>query len=118
MQVKFFRGSASYYQFYVQGFASIARPLHKSCETLSVVHWTDQSQRSFDSLKTSLATTPILAFPSLQKPSYTQTQANSLWERCWHQSMMVANEAYAMRPRHFHNLKASVRQHAVNFWQL
>ena len=36
----------------------------------------------------------------------------------FHKSMMVANESYAMRPRHSEKLKASIWQHAANFWQL
>ena len=73
--MKSFLGLAFYYRRYVQGFASIARPLHKARETSCTLHWTDEAQHAFDALKISLTTTPILPFPSLQKTFILYTDA-------------------------------------------
>ena len=74
--VKSFLGLASYYRRYVKDFAEIARPLHKASETSSEFQWNDAAQNSFDSLKHRLTTTPILAYPSLQKPFVLYTDAS------------------------------------------
>ena len=67
-QLKSFLGLASSNGNYVQGFASIALPLEKASETSSAFQWTHKAQLAFDSSKTSLTTTPVLAFAALQKP--------------------------------------------------
>ena len=62
-EVKSYLGLASYYRRFVSNFAAIARPLHKASETSSVFSWTEEAQDAFETLKTRLTSTPILAFP-------------------------------------------------------
>ena len=76
--VKSFLGLASYYRRYVKDFAEIARPLHRASETSSEFQWNEAAQISFDSLKHCLTTTPILAYPSLQKPFVLYTDDSQL----------------------------------------
>ena len=75
-EVKSFLGLASYYRRYVSNFAAIARPLHKASETSSVFTWTEEAQDAFETLKTRLTSTPILAFPCLQQPFILYTDAS------------------------------------------
>ena len=74
--VKSFLGLASYYRRFVPNFAGIARPLHQASEGSSNFHWPTAAQDAFDTLKQKLTTTPILAFPNLQKPFILYTDAS------------------------------------------
>ena len=75
-EVKSFLGLASYYKRYVSSFAAIARPLHKASETSSVFSCTEEAQDAFETLKTRLTSTPLLAFPCLQQPFILYTDAS------------------------------------------
>ena len=75
-EVKSFLGLASYYRRYVSNIAAIARPLQKASETSSVFSWTEEAQDAFETLKTRLTPTPILAFPCLQQPFILYTDAS------------------------------------------
>ena len=74
--MKSFRGLASYCRRYVSNFAAIARPLHKASETSSAFTWTGEAQDAFETLKTRLRSTPILAFPCPQQPFILYTDAS------------------------------------------
>ena len=75
-EVQQFLGLASYYRRFVQNFATIAKPLHRLTEKTARFAWTDQAQHAFDSLKQSLSSAPILAFPDFQKPFILDTDAS------------------------------------------
>ena len=75
-EVKSFLGLASFYRRYVPNFTAVALPLHKASETSSAFQWTSDAQEAFDDLKGRLTSTPILAFPSLQKPFILYTDAS------------------------------------------
>ena len=62
-EVRQFVGLASYYRRYVQGFASIARPLHDLTKKGVQFCWTDECQQAFDELKCHLVNAPILGYP-------------------------------------------------------
>ena len=55
----------------------IAPPLHKSSETKSTFAWTEETQKSFESLKKDLSSTPILAFRDVKEPFILYTDATS-----------------------------------------
>jgi hypothetical protein len=44
-------GFCSYYQRFIEGFADIAKPLHKLTQKDKLFVWTDECQVSFDQLK-------------------------------------------------------------------
>ena len=50
-QVRSFLGLASYYRKFIQNFSHIARPLNKLLEKDISFDWTDECQKSFDTLK-------------------------------------------------------------------
>lgn len=58
-----FLGLCSYYRRFVKNFAEIAKPLHALYEKNAKFLWTPECQKSFDSLKDSLTSAPILGFP-------------------------------------------------------
>ena len=57
-------GFANYYRRFVQGFASIAKPLHRLTEKKVAFHWTNECQTAFNHLKHSLITAPTLVMPN------------------------------------------------------
>ena len=62
-QIRSFLGLCSYYRRFVKNFAEIAKPLHELYEKNTKFLWTPECQKSFESLKDSLTSSPILGFP-------------------------------------------------------
>ncbi|GBM96181.1 Retrovirus-related Pol polyprotein from transposon 297 [Araneus ventricosus] len=48
-------------------FSTIARPLHKLTEAKSNFNWTDECEKSFNSLKQALTSAPILTYPRIDR---------------------------------------------------
>ena len=53
-----------------------ARPLHQLTEQGRRFKWSEDCQRAFDSLKMSLITAPVLAYPDPSKPFILDTDAS------------------------------------------
>ena len=77
-EVKSFIGLASYYRRFIKGFADIARPLHQLAEKGRRFRWNEECQCAFDTLKTSLVTAPVLAYPDPKKPFILDTDASDV----------------------------------------
>ena len=77
-EVQQFLGLANYYRRFVADFAKIAKPLHKLTEKTATFTWDDECQTSFERLRSSLVTAPILAFPDLDKPFILDTDASDV----------------------------------------
>ena len=60
----------------MQNVAEIARPLHKASEVTAIFNWTPEAHDAFETLKSGLTTTPILAFPMMKEPFILYTDAN------------------------------------------
>ena len=75
-EVKSFLGLCSYYRRYVQNCSEIARPLHKASEVTTHFNWTPEAQDAFETLKSRLTTTPILASPMMKEPFILYTDAS------------------------------------------
>ena len=75
-EVRSFLGLCSYYRRFIKDFASIAKPLHKLTEKSKGFVWTSQCQDSFETLKSMLTNTPILAFPDFSEPFILDTDAS------------------------------------------
>ena len=74
--IRSFLGLCSYYRKFIQGFASIARPLHKLTEKDAPFQWDKECQASFDQLKKALSEAPILAYPNQEKDVILDTDAS------------------------------------------
>ena len=69
--VRSFLGLATYFRRFIQGFASLAAPLHRLTHNDVSPRewpWTPECQRAFDELKRALTTAPVLALPDWEKP--------------------------------------------------
>ena len=62
--VRSFLGLCSYYRRFVEGFASIAAPLHALTSKNVKFSWDDKCEEAFVTLKEKLITSPVLAMPA------------------------------------------------------
>lgn len=72
-QVQRFLGLAGYMRQYVQGFSSMAQPLHA---VVNKFQWGPLQQKAFDAIKTALTTAPTLATPNPHIPYHVHTDAS------------------------------------------
>ena len=75
-EVRSFLGLASYYRRFVQGFATIAKPLHQLTEKGRQFVWSPACQSAFEELKQRLTTAPILAYPNPNDEYILDTDAS------------------------------------------
>ncbi|GBM06797.1 Retrovirus-related Pol polyprotein from transposon 297 [Araneus ventricosus] len=72
-----FLGLCTYYRRFVKIFSTIARPPHKLTEAKSNFNWTDECEKSFNSLKQALTSSPILTYPRTDKDFILDTDASN-----------------------------------------
>ncbi|MBW0581946.1 hypothetical protein O181_121661 [Austropuccinia psidii MF-1] len=67
-EIQSFLGFAGYYRQHIKYFASIARPLYKSCDKDTVFKMTVDRVKAFESLRKALSTTPLVLMPDFKLP--------------------------------------------------
>ncbi|GBN06648.1 Retrovirus-related Pol polyprotein from transposon 297 [Araneus ventricosus] len=72
-----FLGLCTYYRRFVRNFSAIARPLHKLTEARSNFNLTEECDKSFNSLKQALITSPVLTYPRTDKEFILDTDASN-----------------------------------------
>ena len=65
--VQKFLGLANYYHRFIEGFASIARPLHDMVRKDQKWDWTEKQEKVFRKLKERFTKEPVLVAPDLDK---------------------------------------------------
>ena len=81
-EVKQFLGLIGYYRKFVPRFSDLARPLNALTRKETVFKWTHICQESFESLKTSLMTEPILTYRDPNLPYVLFTDASKYAWAC------------------------------------
>ena len=81
-EVKQFLGLIGYYRKFVPRFSDLARPLNMLTRKDVPFEWTPICQESFDLLKTSLMTEPILTYPDPNHPYVLFTDASKYAWAC------------------------------------
>ena len=77
-QVQQFLGLAGYYRSFVYNFANIAIPLYKLVAKDVKWNWTEECSKSFEHLKKSLCSAPLLIFPDFNKEFVVSTDASDI----------------------------------------
>ena len=75
-ELRAFIGLCSYYRRFIQGFADIAKPLHRLTGKEVLFNWTKECEVAFQTLKHKLCETPILAHPDFSKEFILDTDAS------------------------------------------
>ncbi|GBN66597.1 Retrovirus-related Pol polyprotein from transposon 17.6 [Araneus ventricosus] len=78
-RTKPFLGLAGYYSLYIPMFSTIAAPLTDALKgkcRKGVVHWTEDCEKAFNSLKQALASKPVLHSPDYNRQFILQTDAS------------------------------------------
>jgi len=65
--VQKFLGLVNYYRQFIEGFASIARPLHDMVKKDKKWEWTERQEKAFKELKKQFTKEPVLAAPDIDK---------------------------------------------------
>ena len=76
-EVRSFIGMCSYYRRFIPNFSEIAEPIIALTRKYARFKWTRQCQSSFDYLKQSLTSVPLLAYPDPNKPYTLYTDASN-----------------------------------------
>lgn len=63
-----FLGLAGYYRKFVRNFGLIAKPLTELLRKNTIFHWTSVHEDSFQALKQTLVSAPVLALPNFSRP--------------------------------------------------
>ncbi len=72
-----FLGFTGYYQYFIQGYSKIARPLLDLTKKAVIWHWGEAQQRTFEELKTRMCSRPVLTQPDFHKPFFLQTDTSA-----------------------------------------
>ena len=76
-QIKSFLGLAAYYKKFVRQFSQISAPMRHLLQKDVEFVWTDDCQKSFESLKNALITAPILALPDFDREFILTTDSST-----------------------------------------
>ena len=81
-EIKQFLGLCGYYRKFVSRFSDIAQPLSKLTAHDAIFIWCEQCELSFQMLKDTLVSAPILKYPNTSKPYTIFTDASKYgWVR-------------------------------------
>ncbi|KAJ8364795.1 hypothetical protein SKAU_G00136260 [Synaphobranchus kaupii] len=77
-ELRCFLGLASYNCHFIQGYATIASPVHRLTEKGRPFNWDDACTAAFTQLQTALTRAPVLAYPDVQKAFIVDTNASNM----------------------------------------
>ena len=75
--VQAFLGFTGYYQYFVQGYSQIARPLLDLTKKSETWNWGEAQFKAFETLKTRMCAAPVLLQPNFHRKFYLQTDASA-----------------------------------------
>ena len=74
--VQSFLGFGKFYRKFIPGFSTLATPLNALLKKDTIFQWTEETQRSFDSLKQKLTSSPVLMMPDQTRPFQIECDAS------------------------------------------
>jgi len=75
-EVQKFLGLANYYHWFIEGFATVARPLHDMVKKDKKWEWTEKQEEAFKELKKRFTEEPVLAAPDIDKKMRIEVDAS------------------------------------------
>lgn len=75
--IKSFLGLSGYYRKFINSYSAIAKPLTNLLKRDIKFTWSDECQKSFDTLKKALCSEPILKYPDFTKPFLLTADASN-----------------------------------------
>jgi hypothetical protein len=121
--IKSFIGMAGYYQRFIEGFSKIARPMIALLAKKVEFKWTPACQKSFETLKEKLTTTPVLILPDVHKPFSVYCDASYTGLKCvlMQEGRVVAYSSRQLKIHEknypTHDLELATVVHALKTWR-
>jgi hypothetical protein len=118
-----FLGLAGYYRRFIDGFSKISKPMTKLLEKDKKFEWSAKCEASFQELKKSLTTTPVLVMPNMEKPFsvYCDASGQGLGCTLMQDDHVVAYASRQLRKHeeHYptHDLELAAVVHALKIWR-
>src|SRR5438105_12553489 len=66
-EIRSFLGLAGYYRRFIEGFSKISKPMTALLQKSAPFEWSEACEKSFQELKTSLTSAPVLVLPDIHK---------------------------------------------------
>jgi hypothetical protein len=122
-EIRSFLGLAGYYQWFIEGFSKIVKPLTTLLEKDREFKWTDACQDSFEELKRRLTTAPVLVMPELQMgfDIYCHASRQGLGCVLMREGHVIAYASRQLRKHEqnypTHDLELAAMVHALKIWR-
>ncbi|XP_073313522.1 uncharacterized protein [Primulina huaijiensis] len=111
-EIRSFLGLAGYYRKFVEGFSSIAIRLTKLTQKNSKFQWSEACEKSFDTLKNKLTSTPVLVLPMEGKDFtiYSDASKGGLGCVLIQEGRVIAYASRQLKPYLFTQKELNMRQ--------
>ncbi|XP_073031150.1 uncharacterized protein [Primulina eburnea] len=122
--IRSFLGLAGYYRKFVEGFSSIVVPLTKLTQKNSKFTWSEDCEKSFQTLKEKLASTPVLILPAENKDFtiYSDASKDGLGCVLMQEGRVIAYASRQLKPHEqnypTHDLELAAVVFALKIWSL
>ena len=77
-EVKRFNGMAQFYKRFIRGFSKIMKPLYTLTRNEQPFVWSKECNEAFETIKKTISSEAVLAFPDFSKPFHVHTDASGL----------------------------------------
>jgi hypothetical protein len=114
---------AGYYRRFIEGFSKIARPMTTLLAKKVEFKWTLACQKSFQTLKEELTTTPVLILPDVHKPFSVYCNASYTGPGCVLMQegrvVVYSSQQLKIHEKNYptHDLELAAVVHALKTWR-
>jgi hypothetical protein len=120
---KSFIRMVEYYQWFIEGFSKIARPMTTLLANKVEFKWTQKCKEAFEALKEKLTTAPILILPDVHKPFLVYCDASYIGLGCvlMREGRVMAYSSRQLKVHKknypIHDLELAAVIHALKTWR-
>jgi ribonuclease HI len=121
--IRSFLGLAGYYRRFIKGFSKISRPMTDLLAKGKTFEWTPRSEASFQELKKSLTTAPVLTMPNVERSFSIYCDASEQGLGCvlMQDGQVVTYSSRQLRKHEekytTHDLELAAIVHALKIWR-